>query len=118
MPLDQFNGVHLLLAQFVSAMPFDSTKHYEDYLAHLNQVPHLLDQVTDVLKQGEKDKLLPPRFLLEKVVKQCEAIAEPAGEASAFFFFQAEDGIRDYKVTGVQTCALPICADAARARTD
>src|SRR5256885_3919094 len=26
----------------------------------------------------------------------------------AFFFFQAEDGIRDYKVTGVQTCALPI----------
>src|SRR2546426_12385247 len=27
---------------------------------------------------------------------------------SNFFFFQAEDGIRDYKVTGVQTCALPI----------
>jgi len=25
-----------------------------------------------------------------------------------FFFFQAEDGIRDYKVTGVKTCALPI----------
>src|SRR5256885_14054755 len=29
---------------------------------------------------------------------------------SIFFFFQAEDGIRDYKVTGVQTCALPILA--------
>src|SRR5256885_12423312 len=28
-----------------------------------------------------------------------------------FFFFQAEDGIRDYKVTGVQTCALPISAN-------
>src|SRR5256885_3844943 len=26
----------------------------------------------------------------------------------SLFFFQAEDGIRDYKVTGVQTCALPI----------
>src|SRR5207237_6695488 len=26
-----------------------------------------------------------------------------------FFFFQAEDGIRDSSVTGVQTCALPIC---------
>src|SRR5438876_10301725 len=26
-----------------------------------------------------------------------------------FFFFQAEDGIRDGRVTGVQTCALPIC---------
>src|SRR3989454_7548763 len=30
-----------------------------------------------------------------------------------FFFFQAEDGIRDYKVTGVQTCALPICTSKA-----
>src|SRR5256885_11958647 len=29
---------------------------------------------------------------------------------SSDFFFQAEDGIRDYKVTGVQTCALPIYA--------
>src|SRR5690606_40411909 len=27
------------------------------------------------------------------------------------FFFQAEDGIRDFHVTGVQTCALPICTD-------
>src|SRR5258708_27254915 len=29
--------------------------------------------------------------------------------AGSFFFFQAEDGIRDDLVTGVQTCALPIC---------
>src|SRR5205807_5373506 len=31
-----------------------------------------------------------------------------------FFFFQAEDGIRDYKVTGVQTCALPISPTGTR----
>src|SRR5437016_14425380 len=30
-----------------------------------------------------------------------------------FFFFQAEDGIRDWSVTGVQTCALPIGLDVA-----
>src|SRR6266496_4749979 len=33
-----------------------------------------------------------------------------------FFFFQAEDGIRDLYVTGVQTCALPICRPPARVR--
>src|SRR5256885_4966388 len=33
-----------------------------------------------------------------------------ARDRCVFFFFQAEDGIRDYKVTGVQTCALPICS--------
>src|SRR5260370_24912203 len=32
-----------------------------------------------------------------------------------FFFFQAEDGIRDSSVTGVQTCALPISRDLGKA---
>src|SRR2546429_120787 len=32
----------------------------------------------------------------------------PVGDLRGFFFFQAEDGIRDVAVTGVQTCALPI----------
>ena len=34
-----------------------------------------------------------------------------------FFFFQAEDGIRDWSVTGVQTCALPIWACKKREAT-
>src|SRR3989454_12533029 len=38
------------------------------------------------------------------------AIARNGLTAFLFFFFQAEDGIRDYKVTGVHTCALPISA--------
>src|SRR6266566_7087127 len=33
---------------------------------------------------------------------------------TVYFFFQAEDGIRDYKVTGVQTCALPILSRISR----
>src|SRR5256885_4232830 len=36
----------------------------------------------------------------------------PSLHSGDFFFFQAEDGIRDYKVTGVQTCALPIYPSA------
>src|SRR5256885_6267990 len=36
------------------------------------------------------------------------SLVSPRTSCSVFFFFQAEDGIRDYKVTGVQTCALPI----------
>src|SRR5256886_6193373 len=34
-----------------------------------------------------------------------------------FFFFQAEDGIRDLTVTGVQTCALPISPEFSQQRT-
>src|SRR5256885_5413850 len=37
-------------------------------------------------------------------------------ECVLIFFFQAEDGIRDYKVTGVQTCALPISFERGHKR--
>src|SRR5262249_21061348 len=84
MPLDQFNGVHLGVAQFVSLVPFNTTRQYEDYLTRLHQIPELFDQLIEVLRQGEKDQLMPPRFLLEKTVTQCKSIAEPAGEASPF----------------------------------
>src|SRR5438093_7482426 len=42
--------------------------------------------------------------------------AHVALRSRLFFFFQAEDGIRDWSVTGVQTCALPIYEDHVRAR--
>src|SRR5256885_11817929 len=38
--------------------------------------------------------------------------AAVVGTGGEIFFFQAEDGIRDYKVTGVQTCALPILRES------
>src|SRR5256885_12393235 len=44
---------------------------------------------------------------LEYVIDCCRFVV--------FYFFQAEDGIRDYKVTGVQTCALPISRRARSA---
>src|SRR2546421_9230450 len=39
---------------------------------------------------------------------RCVALAKKSCRRFTFFFFQAEDGIRDLIVTGVQTCALPI----------
>src|SRR5215216_7391004 len=42
------------------------------------------------------------------------SVAAAAGLLICFFFFQAEDGIRDDLVTGVQTCALPIWTEVRR----
>ena len=74
MPVDQMNGVHTSLADLPLAMPFDSVKHYEDYIARLHQIPRVLAQTTDVLRAGMKDNLMPVRFLLEKVPGQCNGI--------------------------------------------
>src|SRR5207245_5434248 len=43
----------------------------------------------------------------------CMCLSSAIVDSCLVFFFQAEDGIRDATVTGVQTCALPICARAA-----
>jgi uncharacterized protein (DUF885 family) len=84
MPIDQFNGVHLGLAQVVDATPFNTIKDYEDYLSRLRKLPEVFDQLIGILQQGEKDKLMPPRYLLEKTVDQCKKLADPEGEANPF----------------------------------
>jgi uncharacterized protein (DUF885 family) len=84
MPVDQFSGVHLNLAVFVSFIPFQTTKQYDDYLARLHKIPTVIDQVIEVLQVGEKEKLEPPAFLLDRTVTQCDTIATPAGAESTF----------------------------------
>jgi uncharacterized protein (DUF885 family) len=79
MPIDQFNGVHLLYPQLVAIIPFATTKDYENYLARLHQFPRLFDQIIALGHAGERDGLMPPKFLLEKVVTQADAIAASGG---------------------------------------
>jgi len=76
MPINQFNGVHTTLADLPLSVPLDSVKHYEDYITRLHQIPRALSQTTEVLRAGMKDKLMPVRFLLEKVPAQCEGIID------------------------------------------
>ncbi|HKR86272.1 MAG TPA: DUF885 domain-containing protein [Terriglobales bacterium] len=84
MPVDQFNGVQLELAQFPALVPTDSTKHYEDYISRLHKIPVVIDQAIEVLQEGRKNKLMPPRFLLEKAVEQCRKIAQATADTNAF----------------------------------
>ena len=76
MPVNQMNGIHTSLADLPLSVPLDSVKHYEDYVARLRQIPRALDQTTEVMRAGMQDKLMPVRFLLEKIPVQCEGIIE------------------------------------------
>lgn len=76
MPINQQNGIHTSLADLPLSVPFDSVKHYEDYIERLHQIPRVLSQTTEVLRAGMKDKLMPVRFLLEKLPVQCQGIVD------------------------------------------
>jgi uncharacterized protein (DUF885 family) len=84
MPVSQFGGAHLGFASMPTNMPFNSLKDYDNYLARLHQIPRALSQITDNMKLGMKDGLMPPKFLLEKVARQSQEIADAAGDKSPF----------------------------------
>ncbi len=74
MPVSQVDGPHIHLADLPLAVPFDSAKQYEDYIARLHQIPRAFEQTEQVLRAGLRDQLMPVRFLLEKVRAQCEGV--------------------------------------------
>jgi uncharacterized protein (DUF885 family) len=76
MPINQQNGIHTQLADLPLSVPFDSVKHYEDYISRLHQIPRVLSQTTDVLRAGMRDRLMPVRFLLEKIPGQCQVLID------------------------------------------
>jgi len=74
MPINTQTGIHTHLADLPLAVTLDSAKHYEDYISRLRQISLALSQVTDVLRAGMKDKLMPVRFIAEKIPVQCDGI--------------------------------------------
>ncbi|HYA63240.1 MAG TPA: DUF885 domain-containing protein, partial [Candidatus Sulfotelmatobacter sp.] len=74
MPISQMQGIHRDLADLPNTAPLDTVQRYQDYIARLHQIPRALEQTVAVLRQGEKDGLLPPRVLLDQIPAQCEDI--------------------------------------------
>ncbi len=74
MPVNQQHGIHTRLADLPLSVPLDSVKQYEDYIARLRQIPRVLAQTTEVMRQGMKDGLMPPKLVLEKLPAQCDGV--------------------------------------------
>ena len=74
MPVSSMGGVHTALADLPNAVPLDSVKHYEDYIARLHQIPKVLLQTEEVLRQGVKDHLVIVKFLAEKIPTSANGI--------------------------------------------
>src|ERR1700733_4048710 len=82
MPATQFGGIHLGYASLPFDSPFRSVKDYDDYLSRLQQIPRVLDQAMGHMRDGLRDGLMPPKYLLEKVSSQAQGIAaEPLVES-------------------------------------
>ena len=84
MPVNQMGGIHLSAAQFPTLFPFATVKDYDDYVARLGKFPRTIDDTIANMRKGMAAKLMPPRFLLEKVAEQASGIASTPAEQSPF----------------------------------
>lgn len=84
MPVTQINGLHINAPQLVSLLAFGTVKDYDDYTARLKALPRQMDDVTDRMRRGMADGLMPPKFLLAKVADQASSIASQKAEDSPF----------------------------------
>ena len=83
-PVTQFYGIHIVAPQLVSLLSFETVKDYDDYVARLKALPRLMDENVIQMRKGMADGVMPPKFLLEKVVTQAGGIAEQNAQASPF----------------------------------
>ncbi len=84
MPVNQFAGLQLSLPQLVPRLSFTSEKDYDDYVARLKKVPTAFQQITDNMLTGIDDQRAPPKYLLEKVLVQVNALLAQKPEDSPF----------------------------------
>jgi uncharacterized protein (DUF885 family) len=84
MPATQFGGVHLGLASLSTYVPFRNVKDYENYLARLHQIPSRIDEAMGHMRDGLRDHLMPPKYLLEKVAAQAQQVADAPLDKSTF----------------------------------
>lgn len=84
MPVNQMGGLHLELPGLVVLTPFNTVRDYDNYLARLHQIPHAFEQTTANMRQGLRDGLMPPRYLLEKVAAEADDIESKTGDDSPF----------------------------------
>ncbi len=113
MPISQMQGIHNSLADLPNSVPLDTVQHYEDYIARLHQIPRAFEQTIDVLRQGERDGLMPVKMLLEQIPAQCEGtIAEnpflaPTKKFPASFSEETRKRLTDEIVQAVNSEVLP-----------
>ena len=84
MPATQFGGIHLEYASLAFNSPFRTVKDYDNYLSRLHQIRRVLEQATGQMRDGLRDHLMPPKYLLEKVSEQAQQIAVVPLDKSTF----------------------------------
>ncbi len=88
MPIDQYGGVPVELAQFGSGQdiqPLKTVRNFENYLKRLNHLPTWIDQSIVNMKEGVRAGVVMPGPLIERALPSLQAMTQGDAEKSVFF---------------------------------
>ncbi len=84
MPVNQLDGPQTGMPQAIAAMPFETVKDYDNYIARLNKVPEVFAEIQEAMSAGVDDGRTQPRLLMEQARKQVNNLATMKPEDSPY----------------------------------
>ncbi len=82
LPINQQNGPHVDLPQLITYHPFKTRQDYGNYISRLQQFPRVFEQIIKDMRIGIKERIVPARIVVEKIIPQLEVhIVEEPGDS-------------------------------------
>jgi len=79
MPVNQMDGIQSI-NQLADALPFQSVKDYQDWIARMQAFPAYLDQTIALMREGMREKMMLPKIIMSRVLPQIDSqiVSDPA----------------------------------------
>jgi len=117
MPVLQNSGIHIDAPQLVSMLSFESVKDYEDYISRLKQLPRAFQENTIQMRNGMRDGLMPPQFLLPRLPVNARTSRPPRSKIPPSlnpspnsrppFHPRIKSGLREAVLTAIKDLVVP-----------
>ena len=113
MPMNQQSGIHSILPMLPQICPFKTARHYDDYISRLRQVSRVMDEMIELMQEGLKRGVTPPKVTVRAVADQIKSqiVEDPTKSVLYFPFLRFPDTVSEEERERLKTEAAAAIAE-------
>ena len=113
MPMNQQMGIHSMLPMLPQICPFKTARHYDDYISRLRQVSRVMDEMIELMQEGLKRGVTPPKVTVRAVADQIKSqiVEDPTKSVLYFPFLRFPDTVSEEERERLKTEAAAAIAE-------
>ncbi|HUX08080.1 MAG TPA: DUF885 domain-containing protein [Acidobacteriota bacterium] len=113
MPMNQQMGIHSMLPMLPQICPFKTARHYDDYISRLRQVSRVMDEMIELMQEGLKRGVTPPKVTVRAVADQIKSqiVEDPTKSVLYFPFLRFPDSVSEDERERLKTEAAAAIAE-------